>query len=86
MKYFILYTAVKEEDPFSMEYYIKGKCKHQVLRQIQEYSNGLLTTSHFGICTRNIQNGYLREIQLNDFPELSPKNFSLICESKCLSY
>jgi hypothetical protein len=86
MKYFILCTAVKEEDPFLNEYYIKGKSIQQVLNQIEQFSNGWINTSGFGLCTQNIKYGYLREVNINNFPELSSQDFAQICESKCISF
>jgi hypothetical protein len=86
MKYFFLYTAVNEEDPFSDKYYIKGKSIQQVLNQIEHFSNGWINTSQFGLCTQNIKYGYLREVNIKNFPELSSKDFAQICESKCISF
>jgi hypothetical protein len=86
MKYFILYTTVDEEDLFSNVFYIKGKSTRKILTQIEQFSNGWINTSQFGICTRNIKYGFLREINLNNYPELSSNNFGQICESKCMSF
>jgi hypothetical protein len=86
MKYFILYTAVKEDDPFSDKYYIKGRSLQQVVKQIDQFSNGWINTRQFGLCTQNVKYGYLREVNINHFPELSSRDFAQICESKCISF
>jgi hypothetical protein len=86
VRYFILCTAVKEDDPFTDEFYIRGESIQQVFKQIDRYSNGLISTNLFGICTRNIKYGYIREVNINNYPELSSKDFAQICESKCISY
>lgn len=86
MNYFILHTAVSEQEHFTTEFYIKGKSKRQVYNLIEQYSNGTIITSKFGICTRNIKYGFIREVQLNDYPDLSPKDFADIIERKCISF
>jgi hypothetical protein len=84
VRYFILSTAVKEDDPFTDEYYIRGESSEQVYTQIDRYSNGMISTKLFGLCTRNITFGYIREINLENYPGLSSKDFAQICESKCI--
>jgi hypothetical protein len=84
VRYFILSTAVKEDDPFTDEFFIRGESIQQVYTQIERYSNGMITTNLFGFCTRNITFGYIREINLDNYPELSSKDFAQICEKKCI--
>jgi hypothetical protein len=84
MRYFILSTAVKEDDPFTDEYYLRGKSIQQVYLQIERYSNGIISTNLYGVCTRNIKYGYIREVNLNNYPELCHKDFAKICEKKSL--
>jgi hypothetical protein len=86
MKYFILYTAGDEEDQFSNEFYIKGRSTRQVLKLIEQFSNGWIHTSLFGLCTRNIKYGFLREVNLNHYSDLSSKDFAHICEGRCVSF
>jgi hypothetical protein len=80
MKYFLLNVSISECDPFSNEYYIKGKSQDDVYEQILKYANGLLCTDKFSLCTQNIKFGYLREIDLKAFPLLTPTDFALIKE------
>jgi hypothetical protein len=85
VRYFILSTAVKKDDPFTDEFYIRGESIKQVYTQIERYSNGMITTSLFGLCTRNITWGYIREINLANYPGLSHKNFAQICERRSMN-
>jgi hypothetical protein len=86
VRYFILSTAAKENDPFTDEFYIRAESIQQVFKQVEKYSNGLISTNLFGLCTRNIKYGYIREVNLNNFPEMSHKDFAKICERKSMSH
>jgi hypothetical protein len=83
MKYFVLTVAIDEQSTFSHEYYIKGQELDAVVRLMMKYSNGILSTSKFHLCTHNIKFGYVREINLREFPPLDSKEFALINERKC---
>jgi hypothetical protein len=80
MKYFVLTVAVDEQSSFSHEYYIKGKELDKVVSQMMKYSNGILSTDKFHLYTQNIKFGYVREINLQEFPHLDSREFALINE------
>jgi hypothetical protein len=81
MKYFVLTVAIDEHSSFSHEYYIKGQELDEVVRLMMKYSNGILSTKKFHLCT--IKFGYVREINLREFPHLESREFALINEKKC---
>jgi hypothetical protein len=81
-----LYTAADETDDFSDEAYIKGDSFQQVADQIEKYSNGLLITKQFGLNTRNIKYGYLREVYISNFPKLTSNDFYRICEKRSFCF
>jgi hypothetical protein len=80
MKYFVLTVAIDEQSSFSHEYYIKGQGPDEVARLMMKYSNGVLSTDKFHLCTQNIKFGYVREINLQDVPHINSREFALINE------
>jgi hypothetical protein len=80
MKYFVLTVAIDEQSSFSHEYYIKGQELDEVVRLMSKYSNGILSTNKFHLCTQNIKFGYVREINLQDAPHIDSREFALINE------
>jgi hypothetical protein len=83
MKYFLLNIAIDESTPFSTEYYIKGKSLNDITNQIMKYSNGLLCTDKYTLCTHNIKFGYIREIDLKALPGFSSSDFAVINRMHC---
>ncbi|MGD6963991.1 MAG: hypothetical protein ACQET8_14665 [Bacillota bacterium] len=83
MKYFVLYTL---NEHYVSEKYVKGKSYEHVVNRIQHYSDGILSTNKWTLVTSNIAVGYLREIQLSDFPLLSKRDFGMINENQSYSY
>jgi hypothetical protein len=82
MKYFVLYTL---EDNYIHESYLKGKSYEHVFEKIQHYSNGILSTNKETLITSNITNGYLREVDQNEFPTLKSQDFVYIDEKNSFS-
>jgi hypothetical protein len=80
MKYFVLTVAVDEQSSFSHEYYIKGQELDEVVGLMMKYSNGVLSTNKFHLCTQNIKFGYVREISLQEFLHIDSREFALINE------
>jgi hypothetical protein len=68
MKYFVLYTV--NEDSIS-ECYLKGKSFEHIEDRINVYSDGIISTNKWSLITSNIEFGYLREVNLLEFPKLS---------------
>lgn len=85
MKYFVIHIAIDDEDDFSNEYYITGKSIEHVSETIKKYSNGYLSTNIFNLVTSNIKYGFIREINLQDYPDLSPCDFAQISNSRSYS-
>jgi hypothetical protein len=54
MKYFVLTVAIDEQSSFSHEYYIKGQGLDEVARLMMKYSNGILSTDKFHLCTQTL--------------------------------
>jgi hypothetical protein len=71
MKYFVLYTG-------NDECYLKGKSVEHMEDRIQMYSDGILSTNKWTIITSNIDYGYLREVNLSEYPELTKRDFAII--------
>jgi hypothetical protein len=82
MKYFVLTVATDEHSPFSHEYFIKGQELDEVVRLMRKYSNGILSTNKFNLYTPNIKYGFVREINLREFPHIDSREFALINERK----
>jgi hypothetical protein len=82
MKYFVLTGAIDEQSSFSHEYYFKGQEMDEVVRLMRKYSNGIISTTKFHLCTQNVKFGFLREIHFREFPHLDSKEFALINERK----
>lgn len=82
MKYCVLYTI---NDYGVREYFIKGKSVEHIEDRIKAYSDGFLSTNKWTLLTSNIENGYLREINLSEFPDKSKKDFSIINENNSFS-
>jgi hypothetical protein len=82
MKYFVLYTL---EDNCLHESYLKGKSFEHVFEKIQHYSKGILSTDKETLITSNISNGYLREVDLNEYPALTKHDFVDIDEENSFS-
>jgi hypothetical protein len=82
MKYFFLYTL---EDNYIHESYLKGKSYDQVFEKIQHYSNGILSTDKETLITSKISHGYLREVDLKEFPTLKSQDFVFIDEENSFS-
>jgi hypothetical protein len=82
MKYFFLYTL---EDNYIHESYLKGKSYEHVFEKIQHYSNGILSTDKETLITSNISHGYLREVDLKEFPTLKSHDFVYIDEENSFS-
>jgi hypothetical protein len=80
MKYFVLTVAIDEHSSFSHEYYFKGLELDEVVRLMRKYSNGILSTNKFHLCTQNIKFGFVREINLQEFPHIDSREFALINE------
>jgi hypothetical protein len=82
MKYFVLYTI---EDNHIHESYLKGKSYEHVFERLQKYSNGILSTNKETIITSNISYGYLREVELIEYPNLTKRDFVCINENNSFS-
>jgi hypothetical protein len=83
MKYFVLTVATDKHSPFSHEYFIKGQKLDEVVRLMRKYSNEILSTDQFHLCTHNMKYGFIRELHLREFPHLDSREFGLINERKC---
>ena len=83
MKYFILYITDQYNGTY--EYYIKGKSSNYIVERLERYSDGCLATSKVSINTNNLTSAFVREINPNDFPLLSKKDFAIINENRSYS-
>jgi hypothetical protein len=80
MKYFILY--ITDQYNVTTEYYLKGKSSNYVVERVERYTDGCLATSKVNINTFNLSSAFVREINPDDFPLISKKDFGIINENK----
>lgn len=78
MKYFVLYSFNGEN---FLENYLKGKSAKHMEERIKRYSNGMLVTSKWALCTDNIECSFLREVNPSEFPHLTKRDFVEINEN-----
>ena len=80
MKYFVLYTLNADDD--IKEYYLKGKSMKHMEERIRRYSNGMIVTSKWALCTDNNEFGFLREINQFELSSMNKRDFVVINENK----
>lgn len=83
MKYFVLtYTGI---DGITCEFYLKGKSRTHLAERILNYSKGILSTSKGTLYTSDVKLGFLREINLEEYPQLTKQDFGIINEYQSYS-
>jgi hypothetical protein len=82
MKYFVLHTF---NDKYTDEHFLKGKSYEHIEERIQKYADGMLSTNKWTLITSNLSRGYLREIDLAEYPEVKKRDFAIIDENLSFS-
>lgn len=83
MKYFVLnYTGI---DGITCEFYLKGKSRNHLADRILNYSKGILSTSKGTLYTADVKLGFLREINLEEYSQLTKQDFGIINENQSYS-
>lgn len=82
MKYFVLHTL---QDQYRKDYFLKGKSMEHIEERIHTYSEGILSTNKWTLMTCNVECGYLREVSLDEYPEMKKKDFAMINENNSFS-
>ncbi|SDN05907.1 hypothetical protein [Bacillus sp. OK048] len=80
MKYLIVYFTHTNGRTF--EYYMKGKSADFLLNRLEWYCDGIVRTDKGIIKTDNLKSIFVREINPNDFPHLTKRDFAMINENK----
>ncbi|MFJ5718139.1 hypothetical protein [Neobacillus sp. NPDC093127] len=81
--HFIVYFT--HTNNLTTEYFMKGKSADYLVNRLKWFYKGIITTNKWGIKADYLLSVFVREINPNDFPNLSKRDFAIINENKSYS-